>query len=34
MRLQTLNAVDVAILDALAIFYRTRHDLISDAITA
>ncbi|MGH3570008.1 MAG: recombinase zinc beta ribbon domain-containing protein [Pseudonocardia sp.] len=31
-----LNAdeVDVAILDALATFYRTRHDLIRDAITA
>ncbi|WP_246128162.1 recombinase family protein [Amycolatopsis rhizosphaerae] len=31
-----LNAdeVDVAILDALATFYRTRHDLIHDAITA
>ncbi|MGH3624200.1 MAG: hypothetical protein ACRDQ5_20835 [Sciscionella sp.] len=28
------DAVDAAILDALTDFYRTRHDLIDDAITA
>ncbi|MFL6140390.1 MAG: zinc ribbon domain-containing protein [Labedaea sp.] len=28
------DAVDAAILDALATFYRTRHDLIADAIAA
>jgi site-specific DNA recombinase len=26
------DAVDAAVLDALASFYRTRHDLIADAI--
>jgi site-specific DNA recombinase len=27
------DAVDLAILDALATFYRTQHDLIHDAVT-